>query len=82
MFHLDPDGFQSGRHWNAGLVIFRHAGGRAHAYLHVPQIWNRHNSHFGDVTPTESTERKKVHVYHAVLQRHTSSFWRESYNIM
>lgn len=36
----------------------QHARGGAHAYLHVTEIWNRHNSHFGDVTPTESTGGK------------------------
>lgn len=30
--------------------------GGAHAYLHASEIWNGHDSHFRDVTPSESIE--------------------------
>lgn len=31
-----------------------------HAYLHVSEVWNGHNSHFRDVTPTKAKQKKEM----------------------
>lgn len=40
--------------------------GGAHAYLHVSEIWNGHDSHFRDVTPLESIEGDCKHIKHCI----------------
>lgn len=32
-----------------------------HAHLHVAQVWNGHDSHFGDVTPAGGADRNMFH---------------------
>lgn len=64
----------------------------AHAYLHVSEIWNGHDSHFRDVTPLESTEGNCKHIKHCIWKAYSlleeknttfyvglNSFWRERY---
>lgn len=48
--------------------IGEQAKGGAHTHLHVSQIWNGHNSHFRDVTPIKSTERK-LQTYHTLYYK-------------
>lgn len=40
------------------MRYIQHARSSAHTYLHVPEIWNGHNSHFRDVTPVGGIDRK------------------------
>lgn len=50
----------SGSPW--GTIL--NGRGGAHAYLHVSEIWNGHDSHFRDVTPLESIEGIFKHIKH------------------
>lgn len=38
----------------------QHVNTSAHTDLHVPEIWNGHNSHFRDVTPERGTDRRPI----------------------